>query len=83
MCATRLDFAAIEGRHGIRFEEHFADELVRLVPLEADGLVVHEGRALRITARGRLLMRNVAMVFDAHLPKVAPTADQPRFSRAV
>jgi oxygen-independent coproporphyrinogen III oxidase len=83
MCATRLEFAAIEGRHRIRFEEHFADELARLAPLEADGLVVHEGRSLRITARGRLLMRNVAMVFDAHLPKVAPAAEQPRFSRAV
>ncbi len=83
MCATRLDFAAIDRRHGIRFEEHFAAELERLKPLEADDLVRQEGRALRITARGRLLMRNVAMVFDAHLPKVAPVADQPRFSRAV
>ena len=83
MCATRLDFAAVAQRHGIRFEEHFADELERLAPLAADGLVVREGRALRITARGRLLMRNVAMVFDAHLPKAAPAAEQPRFSRAV
>jgi oxygen-independent coproporphyrinogen-3 oxidase len=83
MCATRLDFAAVERRHGIRFEEHFAAELERLGALEADGLVARDGRALRITARGRLLMRNVAMVFDAHLPKVAAVADQPRFSRAV
>ncbi|HUO95415.1 MAG TPA: oxygen-independent coproporphyrinogen III oxidase [Steroidobacteraceae bacterium] len=83
MCATRLEFAPIEARHGIRFEEHFADELKRLEPLAADGLVEREGRALRILPRGRLLMRNVAMVFDAHLPKVAPVADQPRFSRAV
>lgn len=83
MCATRLDFAAVEQRHGIRFEEHFADELERVKPLEADDLVAREGRSLRITARGRLLMRNVAMVFDAHLKKAAPAADQPRFSRAV
>jgi oxygen-independent coproporphyrinogen III oxidase len=84
MCATRLDFAAVEQRHGIRFEEHFAGELERLAPLAADDLVAREGRSLRITARGRLLMRNVAMVFDAHLPKVAAlAADLPRFSRAV
>jgi oxygen-independent coproporphyrinogen III oxidase len=83
MCATRLEFAAIDAAHGICFEDYFAAELAALAPLEADGLVVREGRSLRITARGRLLMRNVAMVFDAHLPKVAPLADQPRFSRAV
>jgi oxygen-independent coproporphyrinogen III oxidase len=83
MCATRLEFAAIDAGHGIRFEGYFERELAALAPLAADGLVVHEGRSLRITARGRLLMRNVAMVFDAHLPKVAPLADQPRFSRAV
>jgi oxygen-independent coproporphyrinogen-3 oxidase len=83
MCATRLEFAGIEAAHGIRFEDYFAAELAALAPLEADGLVVREGRSLRITARGRLLMRNVAMVFDAHLPKMAPLADQPRFSRAV
>ncbi|HXQ63535.1 MAG TPA: hypothetical protein VN787_01675, partial [Steroidobacteraceae bacterium] len=83
MCATRLEFAAIDAAHGIGFEDYFAAELAALAPLEADGLVVREGRSLRITACGRLLMRNVAMVFDAHLPKAAPLADQPRFSRAV
>jgi oxygen-independent coproporphyrinogen-3 oxidase len=83
MCAMRLEFTAIEAAHAIRFEQYFAAELAALAPLEADGLVVREGRSLRITARGRLLMRNVAMVFDAHLQKGAPLADQPRFSRAV
>lgn len=83
MCATRLEFAAVEAGHGIRFEEYFAAELAALAPLEADGLVVREERSLQITARGRLLMRNVAMVFDAYLLKVAPLAAQPRFSQAV
>ncbi len=83
MCATRLDFSSIESRHGIRFEDYFATELAALGPLEKDGLVAREGRSLRITARGRLLMRNVAMVFDAHLKKPAANAGQPRFSRVV
>ena len=83
MCATRLEFAPIEARHGINFEEYFATELAALAPLEADDLVAREGRSLRITARGRLLMRNVAMVFDAHLKKAAAASAQPRFSRVV
>ncbi len=83
MCATRLEFAPIEARHGIEFERYFAGELAALAPLEADDLVAREGRSLRITARGRLLMRNVAMVFDAHLNKAVATSPQPRFSRVV
>ncbi|MEI8296569.1 MAG: oxygen-independent coproporphyrinogen III oxidase [Pseudomonadota bacterium] len=83
MCATRLEFAPIEARHGIRFEEHFAAELEALAPLERDDLVAREGRSLRISERGRLLMRNVAMVFDAHLKKAVATSTQPRFSRVV
>ena len=83
MCATRLEFAPIEARHGIRFEQYFAAELEAIGPLEKDDLVVREGRSLRISARGRLLMRNVAMVFDAHLKKGAASGAQPRFSRVV
>jgi oxygen-independent coproporphyrinogen-3 oxidase len=83
MCAGILEFAAVEAVHHIRFEEYFRAELEKLVPLVADRLVEREGRTLRITPRGRLLVRNVAMVFDAHLPAVAPLADPPRFSRAV
>ena len=81
MCATRLEFAAIEAQYLISFEGYFAAELDRLAPLIADGLVNREGRALVMTARGRLLLRNVAMVFDAHLGVAAD--DTPRYSRAV
>jgi oxygen-independent coproporphyrinogen III oxidase len=83
MCATQLNFATIEQRHRIAFESYFATELEQLKPLEADGLVVRERRSLRITPSGRLLMRNVAMVFDAHLRRTSTTHAQPRFSSAV
>jgi oxygen-independent coproporphyrinogen III oxidase len=84
MCATYLDFGAISAMHRIDFERYFADELERLTPFEADGLVEREGHGLRITPKGRLLMRNVAMVFDAHLGKSSPGASSlPRYSRVV
>jgi oxygen-independent coproporphyrinogen-3 oxidase len=83
MCATRLDFSDIESRHHIVFERYFSNELESLAALESDGLVVREKRAISITPRGRLLMRNVAMLFDAHLANVASTGAQPRFSRVV
>ncbi|MCZ8130080.1 MAG: oxygen-independent coproporphyrinogen III oxidase [Steroidobacteraceae bacterium] len=85
MCATRLSFEEVEAEHGIVFEEYFLGELEQLRPLEADGLVRNEDRGLVVTGRGRLLMRNVAMPFDAHLPEAQPVApgETPRFSRAV
>jgi oxygen-independent coproporphyrinogen III oxidase len=83
MCATQLDFSSIEAAHRICFDDYFAAELDALKPLEADGLVERLDRSLRITPRGRLLMRNVAMVFDAHLRKPVDVNSTPRYSRVV
>jgi oxygen-independent coproporphyrinogen-3 oxidase len=65
MCRSRIDFRAVERRFGIRFEEHFGGELRRLGELAADGLVTLDGNGIEVTPRGRLLMRVVAMAFDA------------------
>ncbi|XXF79916.1 oxygen-independent coproporphyrinogen III oxidase [Myxococcaceae bacterium GXIMD 01537] len=57
----------------------FAPELERLRAFEEDGLLVRSGSQLELTPMGRLFVRNVAMVFDAHLAR----AGRPRFSRTV
>ncbi len=67
MCNGTVDMAAVEGRNGIRFESYFADELRRLGALQADGLVDVGERRITLTPAGRLLMRSVAMTFDAYL----------------
>ena len=53
--------------HDIAFRTHFAAALERLDPLIDDGLVTVDARYITITPRGRLLMRIVAMCFDAYL----------------
>jgi oxygen-independent coproporphyrinogen-3 oxidase len=83
MCATRLSFADMEVRHRIDFKQYFAAELTALQSLETDGLVTREADSLQITPQGRLLMRNVAMIFDAHLRAPASAVTVPRFSRVV
>ena len=45
-----------------------------------DGLVTFDGTVLRVTPLGQLLVRNVAMLFDAYLKKGARGA---QFSRTV
>ena len=67
MCHGRVDFACIEARHGIVFEAYFAEALDALREPLADGLAVVEDRQLRLLPQGQLMMRNLAMAFDAYL----------------
>jgi len=62
------------------FDGYFASELAALAPMEADGLVDVDGEAIRVLEPGRLLIRNICMVFDAYLAR-APQRE--RFSRAI
>ncbi|WP_049621976.1 oxygen-independent coproporphyrinogen III oxidase [Frateuria defendens] len=79
MCHGELDTGAFGRRHGLIFACHFATALARLRPLADDGLVTFERGVIRVTPRGRLLLRIVAMCFDAYLD--APAAA--RYSRAI
>ena len=82
MCQGEIPVSALERRHGIDFHEYFADALQRLAPLAEDGLVRREPGRIVATARGRLLLRNIAMCFDRYLERAADVAT-PRFSRAI
>ena len=81
MCEFRLNVPAIEAQHHLCFEERFADELAALRALEQDGLVSVARDTIELTPLGRLFVRNVAVVFDAHRRK--PAAAAPRFSASV
>jgi oxygen-independent coproporphyrinogen-3 oxidase len=67
MCNFELDFAEVGAEYGIPFADYFAPDLAALKPLAADGLVALDGRTVRVTPRGRLLVRTVAMHFDRYL----------------
>lgn len=66
MCHFRLEKAAVEERFGIDFDTTFDDALRALQPMEADGLVTLTPDAVHVRPRGRVLVRNVAMAFDAY-----------------
>ncbi len=74
MCNFELDFAAASNEYGIRFEEYFAPDLAALKPLAVDGLVELDDRGVKVTPRGRLLVRTVAMQFDKYLREATATA---------
>ena len=74
MCNFELDFAEVSQEYGVRFEEYFAPELVALKPLATDGLVELDEKSVKVTPRGRLLVRTVAMQFDKYLREATVTA---------
>jgi oxygen-independent coproporphyrinogen-3 oxidase len=82
MCHGTIDIPATEKRFGFEFDAYFQAESARLATLAADGLIVAGSRRIDLTARGRLLMRNVAMAFDAYGPASA-SAQRPLMSRAI
>ncbi len=90
MCRNALDFGAIERRFGLCFEERFARELATLRRLADDGLITLRARGFAVTPRGRLLLRVVAMAFDAGIgdvtrfpPPGRETGSRPPFSRVI
>jgi oxygen-independent coproporphyrinogen-3 oxidase len=80
MCHAAMDKQQFGDRHGLQFEEYFAQELSRLQLLVEDGLVALVGNDIRVTPRGRPMLRNIAMCFDAYLDK---GAGAPRYSRTI
>lgn len=82
MCHGRLGLDTFGARHGIDAADYFFADLQRLRPLAADGLVQLDHAGVRVTARGRFLLRNVAACFDAYLASDRQ-AEQPLYARSV
>jgi len=93
MCGFELDMRAFGARHGLDFKRSFASELEALAPLEDAGLLKVGDERILITPQGRLLVRRIAMVFDAHLRTTGteraveaegkPVTFVPRYSKVV
>lgn len=80
-CVLMVDKQAVEKEFGITFDTYFATELEELKPLAEDGLVVLEPGAIHVTPRGQVLLRNIAMPFDAYL-RQRPIGDR-KFSKTI
>ncbi len=81
MCDLELDKRAVERQFEIDFDEYFAGSLARLQQFVDDGLVETSADGITILGAGRLLLRNIAMCFDAYIDSLSKT--KPVFSRTV
>ena len=67
ICGFELSFAAIEKEYSIDFDDYFATELADLPPMVDDGLIELCDTGILVQPAGRLLIRNICMVFDRYL----------------
>jgi oxygen-independent coproporphyrinogen III oxidase len=71
MCQFRLSAHDVEEKYHLGFDQDFNDyfgaELPLLDALEADGLLNRWSDGIEVTPIGRLLIRNIAAVFDTYL----------------
>ncbi|KPQ26316.1 MAG: oxygen-independent coproporphyrinogen III oxidase [Halomonas sp. HL-48] len=72
MCDMRLDLTALGERWQIDPQDYFKEALATLVQAQQDGLVNLHQDVITVTSVGRLLVRHLAMAFDAHLPLQTP-----------
>lgn len=79
LCHTLLVKSEIEREFGISFDRYFAPELETLTELEQDQLVTVSSDRIEATPLGRILIRNIAMTFDAYLKKPV----EQRFSKTL
>lgn len=71
MCNGTVSMRDIDRRYALQFDDYFSTELAALDALANDGLVTRDSESIRVTESGRALLRTVAMIFDAHLPRTA------------
>ena len=78
MCDCKLNFESLSQSLDISFAEYFAPELDSFDEMKADGLLTVDDNVLKVSPMGRLLIRNIAMHFDAYRD-----SREKRFSRTV
>lgn len=81
MCDMELDKAEVESAHGIVFDDYFAASIPKLAQFIGDGLVTNTKDKIIVHGMGRIVIRNIAMCFDAYIDKLM--TDKPIFSKTV
>lgn len=81
MCDMELNIPALEEKHKIDFRNYFAPAFDALQRFVDDGLVTVEPTKIIVQGLGRLVIRNIAMAFDAYIGQMMK--EKPIFSKTV
>ncbi len=81
MCDMELNKREVEKKFGINFDDYFADSYPKFDEFLSDDLLELTDDRIIVKGMGRLVIRNIAMTFDAYLEKMM--REKPIFSRTV
>jgi len=81
MSNFKLDIKRFEKLYNISFKEYFADAIEALKPFAQDELLTMDESTIECSETGTLLIRNIAMPFDAYMKNHA--ANSKTFSKTV
>jgi oxygen-independent coproporphyrinogen-3 oxidase len=81
MCDMEVRKKEIEKQFGIAFDEYFKGAFPKLATFVDDGLVELRADRIVVNGMGRLVIRNIAMCFDAYLDQMIK--EKPIFSKTV
>lgn len=81
MSNFKLDIARFESMFPVKFETYFSDALESLKPFVADELLRISSTSIECSPTGTLLIRNIAMAFDAYMH--AHASSNKTFSKTV
>ncbi|MEO0315784.1 MAG: oxygen-independent coproporphyrinogen oxidase [Pseudomonadota bacterium] len=84
MCNFELSLRSLEQAYPISFSAYFAQEIEQLHELAELGLLTMDADWITVSLKGRLLIRNICMVFDRHLQEARRLQSEPqRYSRTL
>ncbi|MCN4145188.1 MAG: oxygen-independent coproporphyrinogen III oxidase [Thiohalomonas sp.] len=80
ICHFKLNFNDVEKHFNINFNDYFSAELEHYKTMVDDGLITMDEHSIEVTSRGRLLIRNICMLFDRY---IKPDEKTQRFSKLI
>lgn len=80
MCNFELNKRDVEAQFNINFDQYFAEDLSKLDVFVNDKLVDIDSESIQVRPIAKLLIRNIAMSFDAYM---ANQLNKQRFSRVI
>lgn len=81
ICHFELSFKEIESSFKINFADYFSNELKTIKEMQEDSLLELTAEKILVLPEGKLLIRNICMVFDIYLKR--SKEQQQRFSKTI
>lgn len=80
MCDFEIDFSSVNESFNIDSKKYFSKGIEKLKPMIADELLTFNDNKIKVTEKGRMVIRNIAMCFDGYIER---NQDSNRYSKTV